>query len=147
MNGPGEFRAELRRLEALIHDRARAFVQTTARTLANEMMTGGRHSPGTPIDTGFHRSHWDAAVGALPAGGSVGGLGAPDPSGAALRVDEAIAAMEPGDQLFIANNGPAIRRLEFDGHSKQAPSGFVRPAAEAIQAIADEAAEHVLAGG
>lgn len=146
MNGPREFRADLSRLQELVKTRSRDLVQGVARATANEMMTGGKHSPGTPIDTGFHRSHWDAAIGKLPEGGSMGGKLDPDPTAAELRVDAVIEQMQPGDQLLITNNGPGIRPLEFSGHSKQAPDGFVRPAAEAIQAITDEVATHILAG-
>lgn len=139
------FRADLSEIQERIKERMRDLVQTTSRTLADEMMTGGKHSPGTPIDVGFHRSHWDAALGGMPAGGSVGG-DSPDPGAAASRVHSAIDAMEPGDVLTISNNGPAIRRLEFDGWSQQAPDGFVRPAAEAIQDIVDDAAT-IITGG
>lgn len=133
----------------------RELLQRAALAIANEMMTGGRHSPGTPIDTGFHRSHWDAAVGALPAGGNAG-----DQSTAATRVLTAIREFGPGEILYISNNGPAIRRLEFGftgtdaagryyagfgprsvkGRSSQAPDGFIRPAAEAWSQIVAEVA-------
>lgn len=137
------FRGDLSKILDRINDRMRAVVQTTSRTLANEMMTGGRYSPGTPIDVGFHRSHWDAALGGMPAGGPAGSA---DPSEAELRVQSAIDEMDVGDVLFLTNNGPAIRRLEFEGWSQQAPDGFVRPAAEAIQSIVDEAVTHVVQG-
>jgi hypothetical protein len=144
MNGPNEFRADLGKLGALIQTRTRQLVQGTARSLATEMMTGGNHSPGTPIDTGFHRSHWDAEIGALPDGGPIGTKEAPDAEAAALRVFGVIEQLEPGDELYLTNNGPGIWPLEFKGHSPQAPSGFVRPAAEAIQLIVDEVAAHVV---
>lgn len=79
---------------------------------------------------GYHRGQWqltsgDAADGEVP-----------------LRsADEAIAAAEAaaGDvdlerTGWITNSGPAINRLEFDGHSKQARSGWVRAAIERIRA-------------
>lgn len=144
MNGPEEFRASLAKVGEAIHAKATLLVRGTAQTLANEMISGGRYSPGTPIDTGFHRSHWDASVGSLPQMGSVGGEDSPNPEGATARVDRTIEYLDPGETLYLANNGPAIRRLEFDAWSNQAPDGFVRPAAEAIQLIVDEVAAHVL---
>lgn len=146
MNGPAEFRAQLGQLTDLVRERATALVRGTARTLANEMISGGRYSPGTPIATGFHRSHWDAAIGALPQGGSVGGAEAPDPLAAEARVDATVEYLDLGETLYLANNGPAIRRLEYDGWSPQAPNGFVAPAVAALQPIVDEVAAHVLQG-
>lgn len=136
----------------------RDILQGAAVALANEMMTGGDHSPGTPIDDGFHRSHWDAAIGTVPAG-----VKAADPGAAAGRVLEAILEFEPGKILYITNNGPAIRRLEFGftgtdalgrhyagfgprsvkGRSSQAPDGFIRPAAEAWSQIVAKVAANL----
>lgn len=133
-------RVQMARIRADLADRSRQVVQGSARVLFNEMSSGGNYSPGTPIDTGFHRSHWNAAIGAIPDGGA-----ATTPGEAAARVDGAISDFAPGDALFITNNGPAIRRLEFDGWSQQAPDGFIRPATEAIQQIVDEVVAAVVA--
>ncbi len=77
--------------------------------------------------------------------------------------------MNPGEVLYVTNNAPYIRRLEFgfqgkydnashhaddgrgryyigfgpksvNGRSSQAPDGFIRVAAAAIQPIVDEVA-------
>lgn len=143
---PESFKAELDRLvREKVTERADKLVRGVARTLANEMSLGGTYSPGTPVKTGFHRSHWDAEVGALPAGGSVGGKESPDPFAAHERMHQAIDELKTGETLYMTNNAPGIRRLEFDGWSLQAPDGFVRVAAAAIQPITDEVAAHVLA--
>lgn len=145
MNGPNEFKAELKALGELVASRAEKLVRITGQALAAEMISGGAYSPGTPIRTGFHRSHWDADIDAPPAGGSVGGQEAPDPEAAEQRVLAVADTLEVGQTLFVTNNGPAIRRLEFDGWSPQAPNGFVQPAVEAIQPLVNEVAAHVLA--
>lgn len=136
----------------------RRLVQGTAMTLYNEMSSGGRYSPGTPVGNpslwknpapkgyvgGFHRASWDAAIGSLPQGAVVD-KGNPTPGIAAAdaQVTGVVASLEPGQTLYATNNGPGIRRLEFTGWSSQAPDGFVRPAAEAIQPIADEVTTHL----
>jgi hypothetical protein len=135
------FKRRLGEFTTLIEERAKLAIRGTARELYNEMSSGGQFSPGTPIDTGFHRWHWDASVGAIPAGGNAGSEGA-----AAERVEGAIADFDVGDTLFITNNGPAIRRLEFDAWSTQAPDGFVRPAIEAGPQIVEKVVASVVAG-
>lgn len=145
------FRADLSRIEERLHGKLERICRESANAVYNEMSSGGKFSPGTPIDTGAHRQHWDAGVGDLPAGGDAGGA-------ADARVVAAISAFQPGETLFVTNNGPAIRRLEFgfigtdalgryyigfgpksvNGRSSQAPDGFVRPAAEAFPQIVAE---------
>ena len=126
------------RWSELLKRRGQLLVRGVAQTLANEISSGGKYSPGTPIDKGFHRASWDAAIGSVPAGGSAG-----TPGAALARMEEQALALEVGQTLYLTNDGPAIRRLEFDGWSQQAPDGFVRPAARAIQQIVDEVGEHL----
>lgn len=145
------FRADLDRIKANLHGTLAKVCRESATVAYNEMSSGGKYSPGTPIDEGTARQHWDAAIGDLPAGGDAGGS-------ADARVVAAIAAFEPGETLFVTNNAPYIRRLEFgfigtdalgryyigfgpksvNGRSSQAPDGFVRPAAEAFPQIVAE---------
>lgn len=71
----------------------------------------------TPVDTGRARANW------LPS------LNTPDvrivePSVGKADLDAAITAYKLADTIFISNNLPYIRPLN-DGHSKQAPAGFV----------------------
>jgi hypothetical protein len=62
-----------------------------------------------------------------------------DPSGAIARgkVEAAVATMELGDVVHMANNLPYARRLE-DGWSKQAPAGMVKLTVQRWQPIANE---------
>jgi hypothetical protein len=135
---PDQFEDATRRAKERLQRAAEQLVRGSARRIYAEMSSGGQFSPGTPIDIGFHRSHWDAKVGSLPDGGPAGSEGA-----AEQRVEDAVAGFLPGEILYLTNNGPAIRRLEFDAWSTQAPDGFVRPAVEAWQQIVSQVAEGI----
>jgi len=75
----------------------------------------------TPVDTGHARSNWVPSVGA-PARGEEPGSG-----GAAQAAGEASIAgyKATAGSAYISNNVPYIQRLD-QGHSLQAPTGFVR---------------------
>lgn len=151
MSSSEAFRADLSRIEASVRDKMRQLVQGTARVLYNEMSSGGKYSPGTPIGDpslwsrpappgyvgGRARGSWNAEVGTVPEAGPG------DAESADAQVEAAIAEFEPGDTLYTALTVPYARRLEFDGWSQQAPDGFVRPAAEALELIVAEVAAHV----
>lgn len=136
--GSLELRASFARWRETLQRNGRLLVQGVAQTLANEIHSGGKYSPGTPIDTGFARANWDAALGGVPTGGSAGSPGA-----ALERMEGAAQALTVGETWVAANNAPYIGRLEFDQWSAQAPDGFVRPAARAIQQIVDEVGAHL----
>lgn len=81
----------------------------------------------TPVDTGRARGNWQCSVGALPAGvkqDATDSTGAQAISAAAEKVNKTPA----GNIVYLANNLPYIRRLEY-GYSKQAPGGMVRVSA------------------
>lgn len=135
MSDAQAFTATLDRWQREIPERMQLLVQGAAQTLANEISVGGRHSPGTPVDTGFARSNWQAGVNRLPPAGTVAG-----------QVAGAIQTMQLGDTLILANHAPYIARLEFgfQGADRlgrtfhQAGRGFIRLALAAWQAIVDE---------
>jgi len=136
--GDLQLRASFARWRETLKTNGKLMVVGVAQHLANEIHSGGRYSPGTPIDTGFARSNWDAAIGGLPAGSSAGSPGA-----ALARMEESALALQVGETWFMGNSAPYIGRLEFDAWSQQAPDGFVRPAARAIQQIVDEVGAHL----
>lgn len=85
----------------------------------------------TPVDTGWARANWVPAIGAPdltprtaePSASAVPGAAAQQQAATALA-----AGWKFGDgQVFITNNVPYIGPLN-DGHSGQAPSGFVEAA-------------------
>ncbi len=83
----------------------------------------------TPLDTGWARSNW------IPK------IGSPfeDAPGSRVEIGPAVAAQKKGlaqvavkyklrnGSVYISNNVPYIQPLN-DGHSKQAPAGFVQDA-------------------
>lgn len=131
-------RASFARWRELVQRRGGLLVKGVAQTLANEIHSGGKYSPGTPIDTGFARANWDAEIGGPPTGGSAGSPGA-----SLARMESKALALQVGETWVASNSAPYIGRLEFDGWSQQAPDGFVRPAAPAIQQIVDQVGAHL----
>lgn len=127
---PQDFVLALTRAQEHFRGQADLLVQGVVQTVFNEIQSGGKYSPGTPIDTDFARKNW------------FGGIGAEG----TMDVSATTAAAKAGDVVLISNNLPYIRRLEFGfigtdslgryyvgfgpksvgGYSSQAPAGFVR---------------------
>jgi hypothetical protein len=91
----------------------------------------------TPIDTSWARANWLTSIG-RPVAAPVG---SPESVGTARGAQSAGEArllvynVNQGD-VWITNNVPYIKKLN-EGHSKQAPAGFVEQAiATAIRTIA-----------
>lgn len=77
----------------------------------------------TPVDTGRARSNWQANIGS-PASGTL----EPMPAQAAVTLATAtIATYKSGETIHLTNNLPYIGALN-NGHSAQAPAGFVETA-------------------
>lgn len=80
----------------------------------------------TPVDKGVLRNGWnitfDAPSNTLPVRGAPTGQAPID------RVRQALNARYTFEtpQVFFTNNLPYAQRIEFDGHSQQAPEGMVR---------------------
>jgi hypothetical protein len=151
-NGSVQLRASFARWRETLQRNGKLMVVGVAQALANEIHSGGKHSPGTPIGNpslwahpapkgyvgGFARSNWDAAIGAVPTGSNAGSPGA-----SLARMEASAAALNVGETWVASNSAPYIGRLEFDQWSQQAPNGFVRPATRAIQQIVDEVGAHL----
>lgn len=91
----------------------------------------------TPVDTGRARANWQVRAGIAPTevippyvegkGGSTAGQNVQ----AALDQGKiAISSAAPGQEIHITNNLPYIGALN-NGHSAQAPAGFVEQAVNA----------------
>lgn len=78
----------------------------------------------TPIDTGRARLNWQVGRGTAPASELDVQDGAASGAKVAARESAEVAAIKPFSISFVANNVPYIGALN-DGHSNQAPSGFV----------------------
>lgn len=91
----------------------------------------------TPVDTGRARANWQTHIGAAPTGevtgypkGKYGSTGAAAAGQAVAAAQAAMAGYGPeasGKDVYISNNLPYIGRLN-EGHSEQAPAGFVEAA-------------------
>jgi hypothetical protein len=145
------FTKDLSGILGRLRGKTQQLCRESARTLYNEMSSGGRYSPGTPIADpslwkeprphvgGFARGSWAASLAGIPDAGP-GNIGAAD-----VQVLGVIEELQVGQTLTVANRAPYIRRLEYDGHSTQAREGFVRPAVEAWGQIVDEVAVRLAA--
>lgn len=92
---------------------------------------------GTPVDTGWARANWVPSIGA-PHEGTVGERPPKAEEGRAqVQADDSASVAGVAEvaarytlnrgPVFISNNVPYIQALN-DGHSKQAPAGFVQAA-------------------
>lgn len=88
----------------------------------------------TPVDTGRARSNWQVALDVAPEGtrepyspGEEGSTSGPNAQAAIDQGKQVIGSYTTGKTIHITNNLPYIGRLN-DGHSAQAPSGFVEKA-------------------
>lgn len=91
----------------------------------------------TPVNEGRARSNWQVGVGIAPseviepyAPGSGGNTGAQNAQAAIEQGKIAISTAPPGQDIHITNNLSYIGALN-DGHSAQAPAGFVELAIQA----------------
>lgn len=92
---------------------------------------------GTPVDTGRARSNWQVGIDASVKGvrepfssGKALGIGEGANSGAAIaHAEQVISTRKSKQDIHIVNNLSYIGRLN-DGHSAQAPAGFVERAVQ-----------------
>jgi len=95
--------------------------------------------PAPPGYTGGRfKSNWLVAIGSIPEGTTV----AIDVSAAITRVEAETLGAKAGDVIYLVNNLPYARALEY-GHSTQAPVGMVRLTVQEFGAIVDAAASEV----
>ena len=71
----------------------------------------------TPVDTGRARGNWQCTIGSPFMG--------EDDSGSVMKANSVIPR-RAGSVVYLTNNVPYIGKLEYDGHSRQAPAGMVR---------------------
>src|SRR5690606_26492885 len=91
----------------------------------------------TPVDEGTARGNWQTSVG-QPKTGTIDRVGAD----AAIAEVNAAVPDEAGQVVYLSNDLPYIRKLEY-GHSDQAPQGMVRlNAAKWPQIVQEQAAKN-----
>lgn len=121
-------------------DRSFETVKVAGTLLAENIITGGAYSPGTPRDTGAAAYSW--TVHAPGESAKPFTTEPPDKDGLAA-VGEAttrIAEWDGKTRLHFGTNCPYMDVLEYEGHSPQAPSGFVRLALRHWKAMLNAAA-------
>lgn len=96
----------------------------------------------SPVDTGRFRGNWQVSIGAISSDQISESF--VDPSGTSVisAIGTAIAELKVGDSIYLTNNLPYARRLEY-GWSGQAPNGMVRIVAAQFQPIVDKVVEQV----
>ena len=110
---------------AAIGERLRREVANVCKMIALEIDKELRRR--TPVDTGHARRNWIPSVG-VPAR-----VEAKDDRPHAEGVAAVLSYQLADGALWVANNVPYIRRLNY-GHSSQAPAGFVEMAIDAALA-------------
>lgn len=135
----GEFTASIDRWVGQLDKHLDELVQNVAFEIAENVIVGGRYSPGTPIDTGWARASWWVSVGdpGTPHQNSVNIEGKqvqPDPASVAPA-----ATAKAGDTVWLLSNTEYMPVLEY-GWSQQAPQGMIRITLANGQAIVDEVA-------
>ena len=78
----------------------------------------------TPVDTGRLRGNWQVGINSP----GVGALYAEDKGGskAQKRAASGVKRAGIGDSIFITNNLPYAKAIEYGHSAKQAPNGMVR---------------------
>lgn len=102
--------------------RKKAIADTDEAKLAVILELFGSIVKDTPVDSGRARGNWQASF-----NGPINTQTNRRDKDATLVINEIIGALKPGDGVWwLTNNLPYIAKLEYDGHSKQAPEGMVR---------------------
>lgn len=110
-----------------IGDRIRREIANAAKALTLEIDKELRRT--TPVDTGHARRNWVPSVTEPFAGVAT------SEDAHTAGVTEVIGYTLEAGPLWVANNVPYIRRLNY-GHSKQAPAGFIERAVDiALQRV------------
>jgi hypothetical protein len=124
-----DFAKRMKRHGANVEKNATALVRKCALAIDGAVVMA------TPVDTGRARSNWQVSLNAPASGqieayapGEAGSTGGANARAALDQGKETISKFDtPGGAIHITNNLPYIGRLN-DGHSAQAPAGFVQTA-------------------
>ena len=95
----------------------------------------------TPVDKGRARMNWTAGDG-MYSTSTVDGF---DRSGSESisNMSSLVSKTKAGGIVYLVNNLPYIRRLEYDGWSSQAPAGMVRVTIAEFQDYVAKAARDI----
>lgn len=128
------FSKRIRAIAKGVEDNASSATRSTVITVASAVALR------TPVDTGRARANWQTHIGSAPSGlvagfpqgtgGSTGAAAAAQATSAATAAMGGYTPAHSGTEVYISNNLPYIGRLN-DGHSRQAPAGFIEAAVAA----------------
>ena len=110
-------------------------IESTVRATALELF--GSIIVGTPVLTGRAQGNWQTSIDE-PITSIVDRTGETE---SIAELKDVAGGSIAGKILWLSNNLPYIRRLEFDGHSSQAPAGMVRINVSRIKSIVRNAAK------
>lgn len=110
-------------------------IESTVRATALELF--GSIIVGTPVLTGRAKGNWQTSINE-PITSIVDRTGETE---SIAELKNVAGGSIAGKILWLSNNLPYIRRLEFDGHSSQAPAGMVRINVSRIKSIVSNAAK------
>lgn len=122
---------------------AMEIARETMGTLMSNVIIGGPYSPGTPKKSGAAAYSWTVCLDDQqpkrfttrpPDSGGLGGL---------IEALARISRWTMKQRIQMGTNAPYMDRLEFEGWSQQAPSGFVRQAVAQFSTMWREAARRV----
>lgn len=126
----GQFARRIRDIGDQVGTKAPAVVRKTALAVDQTVVMA------TPVDEGRARANWQVQVDTAASNiiepyvpGKGGSTGAQNAQAAIEQGKIAISAAPPGSEIHITNNLPYIGALN-DGHSAQAPAGFVEQAVQ-----------------
>jgi len=110
-----DFKRNFAKLLDAVGDKAELVVKKVAEDLINSVVLK------SPVDTGAFRGNWNLSFGAADLSNS-----APSNTDSVGKARAKLAGFTMGQHIFIVNNMPYAKRLEFDAWSSQAPQGMVR---------------------
>lgn len=113
----------------LLGEQAMAKSDKVRKQIAAEAM--GQVVLASPIDTGRFAGNWQVSAGS-PKSGQLERTGTELVMG---EVRQTVAASSGDGSLWLVNNLPYAAKLEFEGHSQQAPNGMIGPMMANLPAI------------
>lgn len=156
-------RDDIARVKATLARRLSSVATRYGFVMTAEITSGGSYSPGTPVGNptlwrsldgargrrkppagyvgGFARANWAVGLNQIT-GIRAGRPGAPALGAQEAQVAGMVQTYQLGDTIYITNDAPYIRRLEF-GWSQQAPDGMLRPAVDASDDVLSEIVDYV----
>lgn len=87
----------------------------------------------TPVDTGRARGNWLPSIG-TPREETLRDKFDPSGQNAIAEATALVSSVKAGDTVYISNNLEYIQALN-EGHSQQAPAGFVEKAVQAVKVV------------